>query len=67
MSMKTEYEIEGMSCEHCVSAVKRAIEGVAGVSDVKVEVGKAVVTSNTPLRLDDIANAVAEEGYRVKH
>ena len=64
--MKTEFEIEGMSCEHCVQAVKRAIAAVPGVTDVSVEVGKAVVMSSVALRADDVANAVAEEGYRVK-
>ena len=64
--MKTEFEIEGMSCDHCVKAVKQAIERVAGVTLVSVEVGKAVVTSDAPIRLDDVATAVAEEGYRVK-
>ena len=64
--MKTEFEIEGMSCDHCVRAVTQAIEQVAGVTEVSVSIGKAVVTSNAPLRSDDVANAVAEEGYRVK-
>ncbi len=65
-STSTEFGIEGMSCGHCVRAVTNAIKAVPGVQDVKVEIGKAVVTSEGPISRDAIANAVAEEGYRVK-
>jgi len=30
--------IDGMSCQHCVMRVKKAIEGLAGISDLSVEV-----------------------------
>jgi copper chaperone CopZ len=63
---KTEIEIEGMSCEHCVNAVTQALKAVAGVKDAKVEIGKAVITSDAPLARDAIVSAVADEGYRVR-
>jgi copper chaperone len=36
-------KIEGMSCQHCVMAVKKAIGGLPGVIESKVEIGKAEV------------------------
>jgi copper chaperone CopZ len=38
MSDKFDFtvDIDGMSCNHCVMAVKKAIKGVAGVDDVDV-------------------------------
>lgn len=33
-----------MSCEHCVSHVRRALEGVAGVEIESVKIGEAVVS-----------------------
>ena len=62
----TEFEIEGMSCEHCVRAVTTALQHVPGVTAVRVEVGKATVTVDGVLSREALANAVAEEGYRVK-
>lgn len=58
--------IEGMSCEHCVRAVKGALEAVPGVAVETVEIGTATI-GYEPARasLDDVAAAVAEEGYRV--
>ncbi len=61
--MKTIWKIEGMSCGHCVAAVKSAIESVPGVDQVAVslEPGRAtVVGSPEPAA---IAKAVEEEGY----
>ena len=36
--------IEGMTCGGCVVSVKRVLERVPGVSDLKVEVGEAQLT-----------------------
>jgi copper chaperone len=65
-AMETEVEIEGMSCEHCVAAVKSALARVPGVKDARVTVGRAVLVSDAPVSRDAVANAVADEGYRVR-
>jgi copper chaperone len=64
--METVFEIEGMSCEHCVKAVQAALKNVPGVKETRVEVGKAVVVSDGPISRDAVSNAVADEGYSVK-
>lgn len=59
--------IEGMSCQHCVMRVKRALEGLAGVSDLSVEVGSARVTfDESSIQQADIENAVMKAGYKIK-
>jgi copper chaperone CopZ len=63
---KTEVEIDGMSCEHCVKAVTQALQSLPGVKSARVEIGKAVITSDAPVSRDAIANAIADEGYRVR-
>ena len=64
--MKKVLSIEGMSCSHCVTHVKEALESVAGVSkvDVNLREKQAVVEGST---LDDAAmkSAVAEAGYEI--
>jgi len=37
-------KIEGMSCQHCVMRVKKAIDSVQGVSKAEVVIGQAVVS-----------------------
>jgi copper chaperone len=57
-------EIDGMSCEHCVRAVKDALQQLPGVAVEEVEIGSATVAYDpartTPELLMD---AVADEGY----
>lgn len=61
---KETLEITGMSCGHCVRAVRQAIEG-AGATALVVEVGKAEIEYPDVLRRDTIVSAIEEEGYQV--
>jgi copper chaperone len=64
--MKTiAVDIEGMSCDHCVRAVKNALGGIAGVVDAEVRVGHADVRANDDVARDAVIAAIEEEGYRV--
>jgi len=59
--------IEGMSCQHCVMRVKKAIEGLTGISGLSVEVGSVKVTfDETKMQQADIENAVVKAGYKIK-
>jgi copper chaperone CopZ len=63
--METEFRIEGMSCEHCVHAVKTRLGALPGVREVRVEVGRAVVVSDAPVARDAVASSLDDEGYRL--
>lgn len=64
--MKTiAVEIEGMSCDHCVRAVKNAVSAVAGVVGAEVRVGHADVKAGDEVSPDAVIAAIEEEGYRV--
>lgn len=62
---KTIYKIKGMTCEHCVMRVKKAIESLKNVKKVKVNLkkGEAIVKGEP----DDekVKEAVDEAGYKV--
>ena len=66
MMDKTNLKIEGMTCQHCVSHVTEALEGVAGVASAKVNLkkGEAVVKSEDA-SLEQLSAAVAAAGYKV--
>ena len=59
-------KIEGMTCQHCVMAVKKAVETVIGVSTSDVEVGSAKVTyDENSAGKESIVNAITKAGYKV--
>jgi copper ion binding protein len=61
------YQVQGMTCGHCVSAVSSEIGQLSGVSDVSVDLatGKVIVTADQPLDDEAVRAAVEEAGYEV--
>ena len=60
------YQVTGMTCEHCVGAVRSeigAIEGVTGVEIDLVAGGASTVTVAGVASDQQIADAVDEAGY----
>lgn len=56
--------IEGMTCEHCVRAVRGRIEQTPGVKVGDVRVGAATLDYDpAKTNVDDIEEAIADEGY----
>ncbi|GAB3706427.1 heavy-metal-associated domain-containing protein [Mariniluteicoccus flavus] len=60
----TDYTIQGMTCEHCAKAITSEVSDIDGVNDVDVrlEGGRMTVTSDGPVSLDKITEAVEEAG-----
>jgi copper chaperone len=57
-------EIEGMSCGHCVKAVRGSLEKVPGVQVEQVEVGRATVDYDPDMTSPHkIVHAVESNGY----
>jgi copper chaperone CopZ len=65
MSTRETYQVTGMTCGHCVSAVSDELRRLPGVRDVEVDLDSGVVTvaSDGPLPIDEIRAAVDEAGY----
>jgi copper chaperone len=65
-SARRDFRIEGMSCQHCVMAVRRALERIDGVRVESVEVGRAEVAYD-PAKVDDarLRGAIEAEGFTV--
>ena len=58
--------IEGMSCQHCVMAVKKALGGVPGIVGSNVQIGSAVVKyDESKIRKGDIDTKIEDAGYKV--
>ena len=58
-------KINGMSCQHCVSSVTKALEAVPGVSDVMVNLEKAEATysAEPSVSIDLIKQAISKIGF----
>jgi copper ion binding protein len=58
------YIVEGMTCDHCVQAVRTEVGAVPGISDVDVDLDSKLVRV-TGDEIDDAAvfAAVDEAGY----
>ncbi|MCX5045539.1 heavy-metal-associated domain-containing protein [Aldersonia sp. NBC_00410] len=59
------YTVTGMTCGHCVSAVREEVGRIPGVESVDVDLtsGRVVVESAAPLTDSDVLAAVDEAGY----
>lgn len=64
MTEKT-YTIEGMTCNHCVMAVKMELKNLA-LENFEVEIGSAKVKfDDNKVSEEEIINAIDEAGYKV--
>ena len=60
-------KIKGMSCNHCVMAVTKALNEIDGVKDVKVDLAKGEATYDEvkPVDMDVVKAQIAKAGYEV--
>ncbi len=63
----TTIKVKGMSCNHCVMAVTRALSAVEGVADVKVnlEAGEASFEERKPVDMAVVREKIEKAGYAV--
>ena len=64
----TTLKVQGMTCNHCVMRVAKALKAVPGVQDAKVDLNKAeaVVTYDEgTVSADRFPSVVSDAGYKV--
>lgn len=61
----TTYQVTGMSCGHCETAVRAEVSEIPGVKDIDVsaQTGLLAVTAEQPLEDSEVVAAVDEAGY----
>jgi copper chaperone len=62
------FQVEGMSCSHCVNAVTKALKALSGVDGVEVSLEKkTVAVSRDAARVSDgaLKAAIEDCGYDV--
>jgi copper chaperone len=65
-----QFQVDGMTCGHCVASVTEEVSQLAGVTAVTVDLvaggtSTVSVTSDIPLDDETVASAVDEAGYQL--
>lgn len=63
----TTVTVQGMTCDHCVQAVRSELSKLDGVTDVQVDLDSGEVAISSEGMLDDnaVRAAVDEAGYEL--
>ncbi|HET7432048.1 MAG TPA: copper ion binding protein [Nocardioides sp.] len=61
------FDVTGMTCGHCVAAVKEEVGAIADVTDVAVDLatGRVTVAGDREVTRAEMAAAIDEAGYEL--
>lgn len=65
MSATQTFQVQGMSCGHCVRAVTEAVQQVDPQAEVQVDLAAGRVEVRSAQPRDALARAIQDEGYTV--
>jgi copper chaperone len=60
--------VEGMSCQHCVKAINKAVAALDGVTEITVNLEEKTVTVSfdaSRVTLSDIRKEIEDQGYDI--
>ena len=57
------FNVQGMTCGHCVKAVTKAVQGQDASAEVEVDLANKQVRVQSQLAGERILGAIREEGY----
>ncbi|MBC3207261.1 heavy-metal-associated domain-containing protein [Pseudomonas sp. SWRI111] len=60
------FNVQGMSCGHCVKAITHAVQAIDPAASVRVDLSAKEVGVESALSADQVIEAIREEGYEVK-
>jgi copper chaperone len=61
-----EFQVEGMSCQHCVAAVTKAVQAIDSDARVQVELQSGRVLVESTRDASQLGDAITEAGYTIK-
>ncbi|MNG27070.1 Copper chaperone CopZ [compost metagenome] len=60
------FNVEGMSCGHCVKAITQAVQSKDPAASVHVDLNARKVGVESALTAQQVIEAISEEGYGIK-
>jgi copper chaperone len=67
--MATTLKVKGMSCQHCVMSVTKALSQLEGIKNVQVDLVKGEVRFDNTKEVasNQIEKAISDAGYEIIH
>ncbi len=67
MTVSQTFRVEGMTCEHCVAAVRDEVARVRGVGEVDVDLatGRLTILADEVIDAEQVRAAVRSAGYEI--
>ncbi|MEB0046856.1 MULTISPECIES: heavy-metal-associated domain-containing protein [unclassified Pseudomonas] len=59
------FNVQGMSCGHCVKTITQALQAKDPAASVRVDLAAGVVSVDGALTAQQVIDAISEEGYAV--
>ena len=63
MTTPMQFNVDGMTCGHCVRAITRAVQALDPAAQVAVDLAARRVDVNADLPAERVAAAIAAAGY----
>ncbi|HEY4351540.1 MAG TPA: cation transporter [Paraburkholderia sp.] len=63
--MTIEFNVEGMTCQHCVSAVTNAIRERDAAANVQIDLATGKVAVESSASVETLKDAIDDAGYTV--
>ncbi|WP_064118456.1 cation transporter [Pseudomonas fluorescens] len=60
------FNVQGMSCGHCVKAITSAVQAKDPAASVRVDLAAKEVGVESVLSAEQVIEVISEEGYAVK-
>ena len=60
------FNVQGMSCGHCVKAITQALQAKDPAASVRVDLAAKEVGVDSALSADQVIAVITEEGYEAK-
>ena len=60
------FNVQGMSCGHCVKAITNAVQSKDPAASVRVDLAAKEVGVESALSAEQVIEVISEEGYAVK-
>lgn len=60
------FNVQGMSCGHCVKAITQVLQAKDPAAEVKVDLGAKEVGVQSRLTDDEVIGLISGEGYQVQ-
>lgn len=58
--------VDGMSCQHCVNSVEKALQNLEGIKSIQVNLDSKLVTLEGEVSSELACKAIEAEGYNAK-